>query len=143
MSGLPRSPAIVSPAPAGVDPARRVLRSTASGSTLGVWWRLAFGDSLLPVAETSISTTHDQATWFRAYDLSVSRRQTLSFDWGNMYLTQVGRIDLRRARGGCYGRLRRRGRFAGGRLFLSAFFTASRQCPSILRRSGSGPRGRR
>src|SRR5438034_1034128 len=84
MSGLPRSPAIVSPAPAGVDPARRVLRSTASGSTLGVWWRLAFGDSLLPVAETSISTTHDQATWFRAYDLSVSRRQTLSFDWDSV-----------------------------------------------------------
>src|SRR2546427_7818878 len=84
MSGLPRSPAIVSPAPAGVDPARRVLRSTASGSTLGVWWRLAFGDSLLPVAQTSISTTHDQATWFRAYDLSVSRRQTLSFDWDSV-----------------------------------------------------------
>src|SRR2546427_4240185 len=84
MSGLPRSPAIVSPAPAGRDPARRVLRSTASGSTLGVWWRLAFGDSLLPVAETSISTTHDQATWFRAYDLSVSRRQTLSFDWDSV-----------------------------------------------------------
>src|SRR5207247_2361729 len=84
MGGLPRSPAIVSPAPAGRDPARRVLRSTASGSTLGVWWRLAFGDSLLPVAETSISTTHDQATWFRAYDLSVSRRQTLSFDWDSV-----------------------------------------------------------
>src|SRR5213593_5069985 len=84
MSGLPRSPAIVSPAPAGRDPARRVLRSTASGSTLGVWWRLAFGDSLLPVAETSISTTHDQATWFRAYDLSVYRRQTLSFDWDSV-----------------------------------------------------------
>src|SRR5437773_10947423 len=84
MSGLPRSPAIVSPAPAGVDPARRVLRSTASGSTLGVWWRLAYGDSLLPEAETSISTTHDQTTWFRAYDLSVSRRQTLSFDWDSV-----------------------------------------------------------
>src|SRR5947199_8157982 len=84
MSGLPRSPAIVSPAPAGVNPARRVLRSTASGSTLGVWWMLAFGDSLLPVAETSISTTHDQATWFRSYDLSVSRRQTLSFDWDSV-----------------------------------------------------------
>src|SRR3989442_5256989 len=81
MSGLPRSPAIVSPASAGRGPPRRVLRWTASSSTLCVLWKLAFGNSLLCVAETSTSTTYDQATWFRAYDLSVCCRQILSLDW--------------------------------------------------------------
>src|SRR2546427_12129734 len=81
MSGLPRSPAIVSPASAGRGPPRRVLRWTASSSTLCVLWKLAFGNSLLCATETSISATYDQATWFRAYDLSVCCRQTLSFDW--------------------------------------------------------------
>src|SRR2546422_6819186 len=81
MSGLPRSPAIVSPASAGRGPPRRVLRWTASSSTLCVLWKLAFGNSLLCATETSISATYDQATWFRAYDLSVCCRQILSFDW--------------------------------------------------------------
>src|SRR5256712_12332639 len=84
MSGLPRSRAIVSPASAGRGPPRRVLRWTASSSTLCVLWKLAFGNSLLCATETSISATYDQATWFRAYDLSVCCRQILSFDWNSV-----------------------------------------------------------
>src|SRR3989449_8587453 len=84
MSGFPRSPVIVSAASAARGQARRVLRSIASSPTLCGLWKLAFGNSRRWGAETSTSTTYDQATWFRAYDLSVSCGEILSFDWDSV-----------------------------------------------------------
>src|ERR1041385_4020629 len=67
----------------------------------------------------------------------------MSFDGGTVYLTQMGRNEMRPVWRGCYRGFRRRGRLVDDRVcfFRSAFFTASSQSPSILRVSGAGPRG--